>query len=109
DQLGFRALARRALDDDALGGAAAHRHETPVRNQAAAADRLARRLDERRGRAIVAGQVDDADAGIVLAEAQEEADVGTPVAVDRLIRIADGAEVRLRRSEQPDERVLERI
>ncbi len=57
-QLGLGPLARRLLDDDPRRGAGAHGHQTPVRDEAAGADRLAGRLHHGPRRAVVAGQVD---------------------------------------------------
>src|SRR4029077_19536727 len=46
---------------------------------------------------------------VVGAEAEEDADVGAAEAVDRLVGIADGAEIGAGGSEDPEERGLERI
>jgi len=72
-------------------------------------DRLAGRLDQGPRRAVVTGEVDHAGAGMILAEAQEETDVRPAEAVDRLVGIADRAEVRSRRRQDLDQRVLESV
>ena len=108
-QLRLRPLARRALDDDPLGRPASNGHQPPLRHQAPRPDRLAGRLDQGSRRAVVAGEVDDAGAGMILAEAQEEADVRPAEAVDRLVGIADHAEVRARGRQDLDQGVLESV
>ena len=56
-----------------------------------------------RGRAIVAFEPDDLGAGEVLLEAQDVVDLGAAPAVDRLVVVADAADVRraLRQEAQP--------
>src|SRR6266508_1028637 len=60
-----------------------------------------------RAGAVVAGELGGGRAGEVLPEAQEEADVGAPEAVDGLVRVADRAEVAVGRGEQPQQPVLQ--
>ena len=85
------------------------RVEPPAAHQRRRRDRLHGGGQDRRRRAVVAGQPDQPGVGEVLREAQEEADVGAAERVDRLVRVADRAEVAVGRAEQPQQLVLHRV
>ena len=59
-----------------------------------------------RGRAVVLLEPDDLGAGKVLLEAQDVGDLGAAPAVDRLVVVADAAEVAARLGEQPQPQIL---
>ena len=60
-----------------------------------------RRRQDVRGRAVVLLEPDDRRAGKVLFEAQDVGDLGAPPRIDRLVVVADAAEVAARLGEQP--------
>ena len=59
-----------------------------------------------RGRAVVALEADDRGAGKILLEAQDVVDLGAAPAVDRLVVVADAADVRPPLGEQPQPEIL---
>ena len=74
----------------------------------AADDGFGRVEDDLRG-AVVLLQQDELRGGVVLAEAVDVAEVGAPPAVDRLVGIAHGKEVVLRRRQPGEQGVLGRV
>src|SRR5579863_4154733 len=80
------ALARRVATDDGAG-----------------------RVENRLGRAVVLLEADDARAGIVLLESQDVLDGRATPAVDRLVLVADHAEVLVRARQQAYQLVLDAI
>ena len=58
------------------------------------------------GRAVIALQADDRRAGKIVLEAQDVVDLGAAPAVDRLVVVADAAEVLARLREQPQPEIL---
>ena len=69
-------------------------------------DHGACRGEDVRGRAVVLLEADDDGAGEVLLEAQDVADLGAAPAVDRLVVVADDAEVAVGGGEQAQPEVL---
>ena len=61
------------------------------------------------GRAIVALEPDHLRAGKVLLEAQDVVDVGAAPAVDRLVVVADAAQVAVGLGEQPEPEILDDV
>src|SRR6185369_7111761 len=57
-------------------------------------------------RAVVALQPDDAGAGKVALEAQDVADLGAAPAIDRLVVVADAADVAVALRQQPEPEIL---
>ena len=95
--------------DPVRSGARRDRGQLPVRHQRARRHRGQRAGQDGRRAAVVAGQPDGAGRREVRGEAQEEADVGAAEGVDGLVRVADRAQVAVRRAEQPQQRVLGRV
>ena len=60
------------------------------------------------GGAVVLLQPDDLGAGEVLLEAQDVADLGAAPAIDRLVVVADAADVAVRLRQQPQPEILRR-
>ncbi len=62
-----------------------------------------------RRRAVVALQPDDGGAGKILLEAQDVADLGAAPAVDRLVVVADAADVLRALRQQPQPEILRHV
>ncbi len=64
---------------------------------------------DRLGRAVVLFELDDGRVGVVLLEVEDVADVRAPPCVDRLVGIADDAEIAVARRELADQPVLHAV
>ena len=81
-------------------------HELSSRHQRARTDQLHGRPHDRRRGPVAAGQLHGHGRAEVRLELQEVADVAAPEPVDRLVRIADRADPRIRCGQQPQQPVL---
>ena len=59
-----------------------------------------------RGRAVILLEPDDLRRREILLEAQDVADLGAPPAVDRLVVVADAAEIAMALRQQPQPQIL---
>ena len=100
---GFCALARRGLDGDALVHVA---HHVGERFLLARVDHLRRGGDDGAAGAIVAGEPHDLGVWMIALEPVEARRIGAAKAVDRLVGVADDADVAAGRRQQREQPIL---
>ncbi len=105
---GFSALVRRLVEAHRLAAVAIGVQALALALDVVR-DHRARGREDRLGRAVVAFEADDLRAREVLLEVEDVADVRLAEAVDRLILVADHAQVVMRGGEQAKQPVLDRI
>jgi len=108
DEFRFGLVGRRVVGDDPCFVGHVRDKATLV-HQRCRRDRLQRGVDNGARRAVVAGQVHNHGGWIVVREALEDTHVRPAKTVDGLVGVADGAEVRTRRCEEPNETILQGV
>ncbi len=105
DDAGFLLVVPATFDRDLIAetGIGAERLAEP---SLVMSDQARSRAEDVAGRAVVALQPDDLGAGEVGLEAQDVVDLRAPPAIDRLVVVADAADIAVALREQPQPQIL---